>query len=91
MRSCLYVGRLRDERCTTPEPNGFTYPVYSFLIDLDEIDGLVERGLFQHNRRGLLEPRRHAITWAALRAARWRRGVLCDHRASMCAARASSC
>jgi DUF1365 family protein len=56
MRSCLYVGRLRHER-TAPEANGFAYPVFSFLIDLDEIDRLVERGLFRHNRRGLLELR----------------------------------
>jgi DUF1365 family protein len=56
MRSCLYVGRLRHER-TTPERNGFTYPVYSFLLDLDEIDELSGRGLFQHNRRGLVELR----------------------------------
>jgi DUF1365 family protein len=56
MRSCLYVGRLRHER-TVPERNGFTYPVYSFLLDLDEVDELVGRGLFQHNRRALLELR----------------------------------
>jgi DUF1365 family protein len=56
MRSCLYVGRLRHERAV-PVPNGFTYPVYSFLLDLDEIDELVGRGLFQHNRHGLLELR----------------------------------
>jgi DUF1365 family protein len=52
----MYVGRLRHER-SVPEPNGFTYPVYSFLLDLDEIDELVGRGLFRHNRRGLLELR----------------------------------
>jgi DUF1365 family protein len=56
MRSCLYVGRLRHER-TAPQQHGFTYPVFSFLLDLDEIDELVDRGLFQHNRRGLLELR----------------------------------
>jgi DUF1365 family protein len=56
MRSCLYVGRLRHER-SVPERNGFTYPVYSFLLDLDEIDELVGRGLFQHNQRGLVELR----------------------------------
>ena len=56
MRSCLYVGRLRHERAV-PVRNGFTYPVYSFLLDLDEIDELVARGLFRHNRRGLVELR----------------------------------
>ena len=56
MRSCLYVGRLRHER-SAPQRNGFTYPVYSFLLDLDEVDELVRRGLFQHNRHGLLELR----------------------------------
>ena len=56
MRSSLYVGRLRHER-TVPERNGFTYPVYSFLLDLDEIDELVSRGLFRHNRLGLVELR----------------------------------
>jgi DUF1365 family protein len=56
MRSCLYVGRLRHER-SAPERNGFSYPVFSFLLDLDEVDGLVARGLFSHNRRGLVELR----------------------------------
>jgi DUF1365 family protein len=31
--------------------------LYSFLLDLDEVDGLVERGLITHNRRGLVELR----------------------------------
>jgi DUF1365 family protein len=56
MRSCLYVGRLRHER-TVPVRNAFTYPVFSFLLDLDEIDELVARGRFTHNRRGLIELR----------------------------------
>lgn len=56
MRSCLYVGRLRHER-SQPTVNSFTYPVFLFLLDLDEIDGLVGRGLFTHNRRGLVELR----------------------------------
>jgi DUF1365 family protein len=56
MRSCLYVGRLRHERMT-PRRNAFSYPVFSFLLDLDEIDDLVEGGLFTHNRRGLVELR----------------------------------
>ncbi|MEO9177225.1 MAG: DUF1365 domain-containing protein [Gaiellales bacterium] len=56
MRSCLYVGRLRHER-SAPRRNAFSYPVFSFLLDLDEVDGLVERGLFAHNRRGLVELR----------------------------------
>jgi DUF1365 family protein len=56
VRSCLYVGRLRHER-TVPEANAFTYPVYSFLLDLDEIDELVALGRFTHNRRGLVELR----------------------------------
>jgi DUF1365 family protein len=56
VRSCLYVGRLRHERWT-PVSNGFTYPVYSFLLDLGEIDDLVGRGLLRHKRRGLIELR----------------------------------
>jgi DUF1365 family protein len=56
VRSCLYVGRLRHERAA-PQRNAFSYPVFSFLLDLDEIDGLVERGLFAHNRRGIVELR----------------------------------
>jgi hypothetical protein len=56
MRSCLYVGRLRHER-TGPSRNAFSYPVFSFLLDLDEIDGLVASGLFAHNRRGIVELR----------------------------------
>jgi DUF1365 family protein len=56
MRSCLYVGRLRHER-TAPASNAFSYPVYSFLLDLDEVDALVGQGLIRHNRRGLVELR----------------------------------
>lgn len=56
MRSCLYVGRLRHER-TAPHVNVFTYPVFSFLLDLDEVDDLVRSGLLAHNRRGLVELR----------------------------------
>jgi DUF1365 family protein len=69
MRSCLYVGRLRHERAV-PVRNGFTYPVFSFLLDLDEVAGLVRRGLFQHNRRGLVELRDsdHLGAEAGLRA-----------------------
>ena len=76
MRSCLYVGRLRHER-TAPEPNAFTYPVYSFLLDLDELDeSRRARALpAQPARPG--RAARHATTSAAPgRAARRRRGVL---------------
>ncbi len=69
MRSCLYVGRLRHER-SLPQRNGFAYPVYSFLLDLGELDELVARGLFTHNRRGVVELRDsdHFAGGAGLRA-----------------------
>jgi hypothetical protein len=40
-----------------PRRNGFAYPVFSFLLDLDEIDGLVADGVFAHNRRAIAELR----------------------------------
>jgi DUF1365 family protein len=56
VRSCLYAGRLRHER-TAPRRNAFAYPVFSFLLDLDEIDELVAAGVFAHNRRAIAELR----------------------------------
>ena len=52
MNSCAYVCRLKHER---PNKNRFTYKLYMYYLDLDELDLLSERfNLFGKNRWNLL-------------------------------------
>ena len=53
IRSCLYTGRLMHLR-TEPRRNLFSYRVYMWMVDLDELDDLSQAlPSFGHNRRGL--------------------------------------
>lgn len=52
MNSCAYVCRLKHDR---PDKNRFTYHIYMYYLDLDELDMLSERyTLFGKNRWNLL-------------------------------------
>lgn len=54
MRSKLYAGNVRHRRFP-PRDYQFTYGVYYFDLDLDEIDEVARRiKLFSHNRRNML-------------------------------------
>lgn len=54
MNSRIYLGHHRHTRLETKR-HGFTYPMYTFVIDLDELGRLDEElSLFSHNRPGLL-------------------------------------
>lgn len=53
-RSCAYVGQVVHKRLT-PRRHAFTYRVFAFCLDVDEIDRLARSfRLFSHNRWNLL-------------------------------------
>ncbi len=55
MNSCLYVGHIRHRR-HAPRRNAFRYRVHMFLLDLDELPGLLDRFW-------LCSARRPALAW----------------------------
>ena len=55
LQSCLYECRVMHQRLT-PKRHGFSYRVFYFALDLDELDEAASRVLgFAHNRRSIYE------------------------------------
>lgn len=54
MNSSLYECRIVHQR-VSPRPHSFSYDVFLFALDLDEIDEVARQvGLFSHNRRNVV-------------------------------------